>query len=382
MSSDSPLVGVLFVVGMTVPVISSWLAHGVLSLYLSGSQFTYAAAVAFGVIAWAFLEVVDPDRLTFFAWALVFPWLFTLGVVMLAIATEISPGLGYLFQDIGGLWLYAGSFMIAGFASMVIRERVNLVSGRYRNVPHGRTIAFGVLIVAVIAILAGGGVLTASAMSASVSEVEPGVMDYRTSVLNVTVEDPSTEMRLRVTGPEGSTHIRRVTPSANGSGPITVPVTFYGDLASSPKAGTYRIDITAISGITVDTATYTVDVAPSPTVIDVQTAGPGEPLTFDVPENTTVYRPSRGPTDPETRVAVVLENSGDVAGDFDTVVHLTPDLVDSREIFVEPGQKGVNVIAIEDKYVERLHERSNGTVTVEIVYEETRIVEDVRLPRS
>ena len=117
-------------------------------------------------------------------------------------------------------------------------------------------------------------------------------------------------------------------------------------------------------------------------MIAVQTAGPGEPLTFDVPEHATVYRPSPGPRDPETRVAVIVENSGVVAADFDTVVHLTPDLVDSREIFVESGQQGVNVIAIEDKYVERLHERSNGTVTVDIVYEEKHITKTVPLPRS
>lgn len=380
MSSDSSLVGALFLVGMAVPVIISWLAQDVLSLYLSVSQFTYAAAVAFGLTAWAFQEVVDPDRLTVIMWALVFPWVFSFGLVLLAIWTDLSAILGYLLRDIGGLATYAGSFMIAAIASVVIRERVRLVSRQYRYVPRGRTIAFGVLIVTVIAILLGGGVLTVSAMSASVSDVEPGVIDYQTAVLNVTVEDPRTEMRLRVTGPEGNMHIRRVTPAANGDARITVPVSFYGDLASAPKPGTYHIEITAISGVTVDTTTYTVDDGPSPTVLDVETAGPGEPMRFDISEYATVYRPSRGPTDPDTRIAVILENSGDVAGDFDTVVHLTPDLVDGREIFVEPGQKGANVIAIDDRYVERLHEESNGTVTVEIVYEETHISRVVRLP--
>lgn len=381
MNSDSILVGPLFVVGMTVPVIGSMLAHDVLSLYLSGRQFTYLVAVAFCLIVWIFLEVVDPDRLTFFMWSLVFPWLITLGIVILAISTEMSPGLGYLFYDVGGLMAYGGSFMLAGVASLVIRKRIDRASRQYPRLPRGRSIAFGVAIVGVIAILAGGTLLTVFAMSASVSDVEPGVLEHRTPVLNVTIDDKGSEMRLRVTGPEGSTYISRISQSVKGSDPITVPVRFHGDLPSAPEAGTYHVELTAISGIRVDSATYTVDKAPSPSVLDMKTAGPGQPLEFDVPENATVYRPSPGPTDPQTRVAVVVENTGDVAADFDTVVHLKPGLVDSREIFVKPGQKGVNIIGIQEKYVERIHERSDGRITVEVVYEETRIVKEVALPQ-
>ena len=380
--TDSALVGVLFMGGMTLPVIGSLLGHDVISLYLSGSQFIYSVAVAFGLIAWVFLEVVNADRLNFISWALVFPWIFVFGIAALRISMEGHPGLTYLLDEMGDLVAYSGSFMVTGLASMVIHERIHRVSRQYRSVPRGRTIATGLAIVVVVAILTGGGLLTVSAMSASVTDVEPGVVDHRTPVLNVTVEGRPTEMRLRVTGPEGSSHIRRIPHSQKTEVRKTIPVKFYGDLATSPKAGTYLVELEAISGITVDTMTYTVEDGPTPSVLEVETAGPGEPLAVDFPESATVYRPSSGPTDPETRVAVVIVNTGDIAADFDTIVHLRPGLIDSREIFVKPGQTGVNIIAIQDKYVNQIHERTNGTTTVEVVYEDTRIVKEVTLPQS
>lgn len=371
----------LFLVGMLLPVIGSWLFHDVLSVYLSGRAFTYSIAVGFSLLGWVFLTVWDTDRLDFISWAIIVPWVFVLGMVVLVMSADRPSGLTYLFRSMEDLVAFAGSFTLAGFASVVIRERVDRASQRYPRVPSSQSIAIGFVSVLVIAILAGGALLTVSAMSASVSDVEPGVVEYRSSqyaALNVTVEGDPTELLLTVTGPDGGTHTKRIPRTAMEGDSVTVPVESYY-LDGYPKTGTYHVKVSTISFITVDTATYSIDSPPSPSLVAVETAGPGEPLPLDLPSNATVPRGSTEPTN-ETRVAVVIENEGDAGDDFDISLPGDAVVIESRSLFLEPGQQGVRIFTIPHDHVERIHEEENGTVTVEVAHGETRIVEEVPLP--
>ncbi len=381
--SNASRVFFLFFAGMLLPVIGSWLFHDVLSVYLSGREFTYVVAIAFSLLGWVFLAVLDPDRLEFISWALISPWIFVFGMVVLVISTDRPTGLTYIFQSVGDLLAFAGSFTLAGFASVVIRERIERLSQRYHRVPSSQSIAYGILSVLVIAILAGGGVLTVSAMSASVSDVEPGVVEYRSShysALNVTVEGNPTELLLTVTGPDGNAYTKRIPRTVMQGDSVTVPVESHY-LDGYPKAGTYHVKVSAITGVTVDRATYTLDNPPSPSIVSIETAGPGEPIDLGLPSNAVGARRSTVPTN-QTRVGVVIENEGEVGDDF--LIYLQGDTIaiESRSLFLEPGQQGLRIFAVPDEHGERIHAEENGTVTVEVIREGIRIKKDVKLPNS
>lgn len=368
----------LFVAGMLVPVAAALLFHDVLALYVSGTAFASLVAVAFGALAWLFLTVVEPDDQTFLGVSLVMPWVVVLGTVGVVIATGMNPGWRYLIGQIGEVVAFGAAFMIAGLAALLVSRRTERLANRVGWMPSSRRLALGLSGVLVVLLLGGAGMATVSASTATIASVDSGVVDHRAAGLNVTVDGQPTEYRLTVVAPNGDSYTRRVSPTGSTESATTVAVPFYR--LGSPQAGTYRVEVRAITGVLVDAETYTIETPPRLSVLDVKTVGPGEPLAFDLPANATIYRPSPGPTDPETRVAVILTNTGAVAGEFDVVVHLEPGLVDGREIFVRPGQTGANVIAIEDEYVERLREEENGTVTIEVRYEGTTVTRTVDLP--
>lgn len=380
---DSTHLVFLYVGGMLVPLIVSWLFHDVVSVYLSGREFTYAAAIGFLLLAWVFLEVLDTDRLDFISWAIISPWIFGLGMVVLAFSTGRPTALMYLFGSLEDVLAFAISFTVAGFAATVIRERIDNVSERYTRVPPSRTIAIGTVLIFLVAILAGSGLFTVSAMPASVTDVEPGVVEYRSSpyaALNVTVSGNPTELLLTGTTPDGDTFVKRIPRTAMQGESVTVPLESHY-LDGFPKAGTYQVTVSAISGVSVDTATYTIDDPPSPSIVAVEPAGRGEPIGFELPSNASGPRRSTEPTD-ETRIAVVIENEGEVADDFLIHLKLHEDEIDSRSLFLEPAQQGMRIFAIPDEYVHRIHEEENGTVTVEVIGEGDRNTEEVRLPES
>lgn len=376
--TDSLKSAALFVGGMVVPVAGALLLHDVLALYLSGPELVSLVAIGFGAVSWLFLTVVDPEDLAFLSVSLVLPWVVVLVTVGLVLATGVHPGVRYLMGEIGELVSFGASFMIAGLAALVVRRRTERLANQVGWMPSSRRLALVLSGVLVVLLLGGAGMATVSASTATIASVDSGVVDHRAAGLNVTVDGQPAEYRLTVVAPNGDSYTRRVSPTGSTRRTTTVAVPFYR--LGSPQAGTYRVEVRAITGVLVDAETYTIETPPRLSVLDVKTVGPGESLAFDLPANATIYRPSPGPTDPETRVAVILTNTGDVAGEFDVVVHLKPGLVDGREIFVRPGQTGANVIAIDDQHVDRLREEENGTVTVEVSYEDTTVTRTVELP--
>lgn len=380
-SRDSALIAALFLAGMGLPFAVAISFHDVLSLYLTGSQFTAVLAVTFGLLTWVFLIRVDPDRVDFLSASLVFPWIFVTGVVFAVLVVGRHDGLGYLVRSFGDLATFGASYMVAAIAAVVFHRRAERIAEETDWAPPPRSIAMTVSIVLALVVAAGGGFLHVTATSTSISDVEPGVADYAVPVLNVTLEGEPTELRLEVTAPNGDAYTKRVSRSTVEDGPITVPVQFYR-FHTYPLAGTYQVEVSAITGMTVDTATYTVENAPSPSIQSVETAGPGEDLDLELAPNSTVYRPSPGLSDSETRVGVVIENEGDVADRFETRLLVEEDRVIGRSIFIEPGQQGGNILAIPDEDVERIVEEWNGTIAVEVRYSDERLTEEVELPIS
>ena len=375
-----PLAAV-FLGGMAVPIAIAILAHGVLELYLTGLQFGAVAAAGFALVAWWILARRGFDHLEFALAAVVVPLLGLIGLFFVAVAVGSDlGGFGYLLWDVEGLFAYVGFFVVAGIAAVALQRGARRLRTRHPAVPTPATLATGALVLVAVVVLAGGVLAHASASSATVATVEPGVDEYGMSpTLNVTIAGGPAEARLTVTGPDGAAYTRRIPPATLRSDPATVPVSFFR-LGTDIPAGTYRVELTSIVGLTVDTATYTLERGPTPALRGVRTAGAGEPLELDLPANATVYRPSPGPTDGQARVGAILANEGDVLGEFDISVYAGDRRVEIRGIPVDAGEVAGNVLAIDDQELRRIHRETNGRVTVEISYGEKRDRRAVTLP--
>lgn len=373
-----PSLAAFILAAMAIPVLVAIPLGDVLPLYLPGRQYAYLVAATFALVAWAVLAVWDLDRLDFLVAAVVLPWVGAMGLFFVGVATSGDiDGFRYLFLDIEDVFAYSGSFVVAGIAAVALQRRAARLSER-AGWPAPRRLAVGALVLVALLVVVGGAVAQVTASSASITAVEPGIADHRSTALNVTVESAPAELRLAVTHPDGETVTKRVSSASTRGTPTTLPVVFHR--LGQPVAGTYRVELTSLPGITVDSATYTLETAPTPSLLRVETADSNEPLRLDLPADAVEYRPSPGPTDSKPRVGVVMQNDGDVAAEFATRVLIGDEELSSRYIYLEPGQQGGNVLSLSVDDLERIHASGNGTVTVEVAYRHDRVGTTVNLP--
>jgi len=365
--------------GMLVPVVAAIAFQEVISLYLTTRTFTYVVAAAFALVAWTCVIAFDIDHVDAVVWSVVLPWIVVFGAVMLLLVLGQPDGFMYLFGDVGDVGRYAGAYMIAGLAAVAGARGLDRLSADVAWLPQPRSIALGVLVVAALGVVVFAGSLQVSASSASVADVQPGVSGYYDSSLNVTIEDGHETVRLHVTSPDGETYRTRVTGSDGRGETATVPVEFR-HLGRHPTAGRYQVELTSVLGVTVDSATYTVEKPPSPAIVAVETAGPGEELDLATSSLSSELRPSAGPTHPATRVAIVFENRGDAGEVFRSRLVIDGEPTRGRDVFAGPGERAANVVALSDEGAELVHEELDGTLTVEVRYREDVVTRKVRLP--
>ena len=366
-------------IGMLLPLVAALAFHEVLSLYLTGRTFTYVVGAAFALVAWACMTALDLDQVDAAVWSVILPWVVAFGALMLLLLAGQPDGFTYLFGDAGDAGRYAGAYMIAGLAAVAGARGLDRLSADVAWLPQPRSIALGVLVVAALGVVVFAGSLQVSASSASVADVQPGVSGYYDSSLNVTIEDGHETVRLRVTSPDGETYRTRVTGSDGRGETATVPVEFR-HLGRHPTAGRYQVELTSVLGVTVDSATYTVEKPPSPAIVAVETAGPGEGLDLATSSLSSELRPSAGPTHPATRVAIVFENRGDAGEVFRSRLVIDGEPTRGRDVFAGPGERAANVVALSDEDVERIHETTEGTVTVEVRYRDDVVTREIQLP--
>lgn len=377
-SEDLPAIVAVILLGMAIPVLLAVRFHDLLSLYLSGGQLTFLGAVAYGLVVWLLVARYDLDRVNVVLASIVFPVVGAGVLLLVGLAmTDLHEGFRYLFRDVGDLFTYAAGFGLAGITAVgVLRKTEQLAEARAWTSPP-QTIPILLVSLIVLGLLAGGIIGHISARSAAVSAFEPDTTPHGKPVLNVTVESPPTELRLTVTAPDDSTTTHRITRRALQDGSTTVSIEFWEFEGQHPQAGTYNARVASVVGVTVDTATHTIDQPPTPALLRTETAAPGEPLDLDLPADSVVYRPRY---DTETRVAVVLQNEGDVAARFYVRIFTAEERLASREIPLEPGQQGANIFELSREEVDRIHADADGTVSIEIVYEDERIRTTAELP--
>lgn len=379
-SDDFLSIAGLFCAGMLAPVLVALLFQDTLSLYLGGRQFTYVAAALFGLIGWSLLAVVGFDRRNFVFASVAVPWIAVFVFVPvggIAIQPDVFEYLFWTIQDWGA---FAAAFMIAGFVAVAADRWMERLGTEHDRVPAPGTVAVGIVALVVFAAVVGGAVLVVTAGSTSVSDVEPGVVGHYGPSLNVTVDGRPTELRLRTVAPDGATHTQRISYAEIAGESVTVPVDFSHLGPQDPQAGTYELELENVAGLTVDTATYTVE-SPSPSILAVETAPQYGDLALD-PEPDTASRSTISAPGNEMWIGVVFANRGDFVDSFNTRVLAGDEVLADTDLHVKAGARGGSVFGLSEDMIDRIHDQADGVATIEVSYRDQRIRQEIRLPED
>lgn len=390
---DFPTALTILLIGLLAPALVVAAARELLALYVSSLQFVVVAAMAFWLLAWILIERLEVDRTSFALVAIAWPWpvLFAalFSYLLLHRGEPIPRGpvadvFRFLIGDVEGFFLYGALFAVAGVAAVGASKAVEARAEHDDRVPDGRVVATGLgLAIGAVAVLAIGANLTA-ASTASVTAIEPAVDPFERPTLEVTLDGEPAELRLTAVGPDGSRVTQRLTRADVGEAPVRVAIPVQPDAPPShgtlaAQAGTYRVRVAALSGVTVDTATFTAASGTNVSLVGAQVAS-GAP-TWDDPPNRVV-----GSTRHDTTVGVLVENGGSFYTPVSVAVG-TPDdprQVAARDLSAAPGERLGVVLSIPAETVASIRSESGGTATVGVYvgdpYGEPVASVDVELP--
>jgi hypothetical protein len=376
-SSDVPgdsLPSVLLVAaGVLAPLVLVQTTSDLLALYLSGETFTAIAAVVYAIVAWWFLEAVDPDYRDYLPAAIGVPALLFFVAPPLYLTGRGEVTLDYLatgsvvvdgYGVVSGLFFYVVAFAVAGVVATQFSKKAHEYAQRSDRRPTARTLATGAVAVVALALLGVVVVNQTAAGSVAVTGVEMNDerVDWSTHTLAVELDGSPAELRVVVTDPLGDRTVQRVPRSALADG--TETVRFRTRLDGQPRGiavanGEYHVEVTTVTGTTVAEHRYTFDGLPplSASVVDVAVDGPvawnGRPVQVveGNPASGTVAVVVENPE--SVRVPVRVELRRPSGESFDAYVLDTP-----------PTERVGVVLSLRPEEVERLHERTDGRAVV------------------
>ena len=348
----------LVLAGILVPIGVDLLAHELLALYLTAAAATTLAAVAVGFGLWLAVEWRDLDRPNVVVAAVLVPAAVFAAVPIVGAAGLFDALPDHLRVGFGGLFGYLATISLAGVGAVGLSRALE-EAGRAVD---ARRVATGSAVVLVVGLTLVGGVNLAAASSARVTDVGAGLAPVSDPALNVTVAGTSAELRVTVVGPTGATVTERLSRAEMADGRATVSARLWPDTTDetpppgylTKRSGTYRVRVTSLAGVTVDTATFTAD--PGVALAVVETASARGPLEWNRFDPGSQH---------EVRVGVAVVNRGV----FHTSAVATVDVPGrddphSRRHYLDPGETDALVVGIPAEDVERL--RANGTDTVTV----------------
>lgn len=390
LNEDLPAAVAILLVGMFVPALVATVARDLLSMYLTVRQFVLVFAVAFGVVSWLLIELLEIDRTTFFLASIVVPWPVLLaslfGVLLLNQGEQIPRGpvadvFRYLIGDVGSFLGYGAMFMLVGVGAVGVSKKFHELSERNERVPEARVVFAGVGLAVVLVVVLAVGMNLVAASAASVSALESGIEDHRSPALIATVEGSPAELRVTTVAPDGTSVTKRLSRVDMRGGTGTAAFRVRADDSPPPRvlpvqSGTYRVRVTSLSGVTVDTAEFTAEEGSAVSITDTETAS--GTLSWDDPPERIV---EKGGAD--TKVGIVVENEGT----FQSVVSVglfAPDYRSFHEVFLTPGERTGVVFSIPDDTVEMIRTEGDGVVTVrvDLTGGETISTVEVELPEG
>lgn len=365
---DFPVAFAILVAGMVAPAFVVAAGRQLLTLYVNSLQFVTVAAVVFGLIAWILIERLELDRTTFSLVAIAIPWpvLFTalIGFLLLHRGQQIPQGLladvfRFLIGDVEGFFAYGALFTIAGVGAAGVSR---LVEARAEY--DGRLVATGVGLVVVLVVVLTLGANLAIADSVTITSVEPELDTYERPTLEVTLDGVPAELRLTAVAPDDTSVTKRLTRAEMRGTPVRIAVPIQPDRPPShgtlpALAGTYRVRVVSLAGVTVDTATFTATSGTNVSLLDTQ-VGKGTP-TWRAPPDREIDAARH-----DTTVGVLVENGGSFYTQISVAVG-TPDDVRRttiRDVTAAPGERLGIVLSVSPETVEAIRAETGGTATI------------------
>lgn len=365
----------LLALGMLAPGLVLAAAADLVSMYASAGQLVVAVAVAYGLVAWLLVERAVIDRMSFLLVSLVWPWLLLFGLLftllLLNEGEQIPQGpAADVFRSLTSGWPgffgYAAVFAVAGLAAVGLSGRYRALTRRDPRVPEPRRVIVGLALLVGGLLVVIGTVNAATATAASVTSVGPGTQTFEEPTLNVSVEGPAAELRVTAVAPDGTRATQRLSRAEmrGGVGRVAFPITYDDSPRSGvlpARPGVYRVRVTALAGLTVDTGTFSAEAGAAASMTAVTTANGTLPWE-ERPER--VYERGAG----ETKLGLTIVNEGAFPAELALTVDVPGGPIDVRRVFLTAGQRAGVVVSLPAETVRAVRTDSGGTVTVTLFY--------------
>lgn len=388
---DFPAAVGILLAGMLVPALVAGVARDFLSMYVTARQFVLVLVVGYGIVAWGLIERSDLDRTTFLLVSIAGPWpvlLATLfGVLLLNQGEQIATGpVADVFRYLAGgsfasFFGYGALFTLAGAGAVALSKQFDELAARNDRLPEVRVVFAGIGLAVVLVVLLAGGANHVAASSASISTVEPGMQPYQVPSLNVTVAGRPAELRVTVIGPDGTSVTKRLSRADRRTGTETLAFRVRLDDNGLPpdvlpvRSGTYRVKVTTMAGVTVDTAEYHLERAPTPSLSNV-VVGSGTIDREELPERTAELFPTH-----DTKIGIEVENPSEFPAAVRVRIHAPGTYANSFKMPIHSSDRAGVIFAIPDDAVAAIHDEHGGVVTIELTQDgHTVAARSVELP--
>lgn len=387
---DFPAALAILLAGMLAPALVAAIARDFMSMYVTAREFVLVFAVGYGIVAWGLIERLDLDRTSFLLVSIVGPWPVLLaslfGVLLLNEGEQIATGpvadvFRYLTgSSVASFFGYGALFTLAGAGAVALSKQFDELAARRGRIPDARVVFAGIGLAVVLVVLLAGGANHVAASSASISSVEPGVQPYQDPSINVTVAGRPAELRVTAIGPDGTSVTKRLSRGDMRAGTETVAFRVRLDDKLPPdvlpvESGTYRVKVTTLAGVSVDTAEYHLERAPTPSLSNVIVSSDGIDRD-ELPQHTVELAPTR-----PTSVGIEVGNPSEFPAAVTVSIHAPDTYAHSFDILVRPGERAGVVFSIPDDAVAAIHDEHGGVVTVELTQDgRTVAARSVELP--
>ncbi len=364
----------LLVAGLLAPGLCWAVAGDLLSLYLSAVELTLLVAVGYGLVAWFLIDSGSIDQTSFLLVSLIWPWPLLFGVLILLLlfnqGEQIMRGpVADIFRELtadwpGSIFGYAAVYAGTGVAVFGLSRRYDRLARTAARLPAPIRLVPAIVALVVLLALVGAGANAVTTSAASIEHVGPGTGNYHDPTFNVSVAGPSAEYRVTVTPPDGATVTTRLSRGVmrEGSGRVAIELDYDDSFTPAElpvRDGEYRVRVTSLAGLTVDTATFEADNAAGGSLRTVSLAN-GTPPWIDDPYS---YVESRSG---DVRLGFAVTNEGAFHAKMDLVVAVPDDPIVVERILVAPGERRGVVIRLAPDTVDRIQARTDGSITAEL----------------
>lgn len=295
-TADARAIVTMFVVGTFAPLVVAVRYEGFLELYVGSLAYSALAGTAFGLAAWVLVDRLDLDRRTVGQTA-VFGPILLVGIVAPTLALLGLDLRSFVLRD-EFLW-YPLSISAGGGLAVALSAVTERLSAHHAVVPERRTVTLAVGTTALLGLGAAAGRRSVAAWheysTLPGGTIEGAWLAYYQWNARVwpKLDVESTPFRVTVVAPDGTIASERVTidDRDDGSPSVAVP---YPD--GSIHRGRFEVRLESVRGDVSDSTTVAVEDGPVPSIRRVDTRTTGR----------------------NSRIAdVVVENEGDVTGDFE-----------------------------------------------------------------